>query len=217
MLLSQVDAPVETLSPAMLMIEEFSHRALNDYTGAIGMLHVAANKLGDPIARAALQDAAKSLHDRAQTFRVLRAPREEGPLNLADYLEIVCQTLSSACLASEGIRLTLIREHIQLPAAQCWRVGLALSELIMNAARHGLRWEAGDIRVEMSQDDFQVCCTVTDNGCPVALAGVGRGRRIISGLVADIGGRAHWSFGPSGVCAALQIPRPSSSIHEFVS
>jgi two-component sensor histidine kinase len=211
MLLSPVSVPEDALSPAMLIIEEFSHRALNDYTGAIGMLHLAATKLGDPAARAALKDAAQSLHDRAQTFRVLRAPSEDGPLDLADYLQTVCQALSSACLAGTGIRLTLIRENIELPADQCWRVGLALSELIMNAARHGLRWEGGDIRVEMSVGDIEVCCAVTDNGCPSAFPGVGRGRRIISALVAGMGGRAHWAFLPGGACATMQIPRPESS------
>ena len=181
------------------------------------MLRGAANELGDSPARAALEDAAQCLHNRAQTFHVLQAPRGQGLLDLADYLEAICKVLSTSCLASAEIRLTLIREIVRLPADQCWCLGLAVTELIMNAARHGLRWQAGDIRVEISLGDFEVCCTVTDNGCPVAIPGVGRGRRIISALVAGIGGRADWSFGPSGACAALQIPRPSSAIHEFAS
>jgi two-component sensor histidine kinase len=217
MLLSPVSAHEDALSPAMLMIEEFSHRALNDYTGAIGMLHLAATNLGDPAARAALKDAAKSLHDRAQTFRVLRAPSEEGPLNLADYLQTVCKTLSSAYLTGAGIRLTLVRETIKLPADQCWRIGLALSELIMNAARHGLQWEKGEIRVEMSVGDIEVCCAVTDNGCPPAFPGLGRGTRIISALLAGMGGRADWAFGPDGACATVQIPRPARPALDFAT
>jgi two-component sensor histidine kinase len=209
MSLSQSPASVaeDRLSPALLMIEEFSHRAVNDYTGAIGMLRVAAKDLGDPAARAVLSNAAQCLHDRAQTFRVLQAPRGQGSLDLADYLQSVCQALSTACLANTGIRLTLVRETIRLPAEQCWRLGLALTELILNAARHGLKWGEGDIRVEMTVGDVDVCCAVTDNGCPAPSTDAGRGRRIISALVSDIGGRADWSFGPSGVRAALQIPR----------
>jgi two-component sensor histidine kinase len=210
-------AAEDGLSPTLLMIEEFSHRALNDYMGAIFMLRGAANEVGDSAARTALGDAAQCLYNRAQTFHALKAPRGQGLLDLADYLDAICEVLSTSCLASAGIRLTLIRENVHLPVDQCWCLGLAVTELIMNAARHGLRWEAGDIRVEMSLGDFEVCCTVTDNGCPVALPGIGCGRRIISALVACIGGQANWSFGPSGVCAALQIPRPSSSIHEFAS
>jgi two-component sensor histidine kinase len=217
MLLSPASAPENALSPAMLMIEEFSHRALNDYTAAICMLRLAADKHSDPAARAALKDAARSLHDRAQTFRVLQAPSRKGPLNLADYLQTVCQTLSSACLAGAGIRLTLIRENIELPADQCWRIGLALTELIMNAARHGLQWDEGDIRVEMSVGDIEVCCAVTDNGAPPAFPGVGRGRRIISALVAGMGGRADWTFGPQGACASMQIPLPDSAILDFAA
>jgi two-component sensor histidine kinase len=209
------EAEEDRLAPALLMLEEFSHRALNDYTRAVCMLDIAAEKLGDSAARAALEGAAQSLHDRAQTFRALQAPRGEGPLELADYLETVCKVLSTSCLASAGIQLTLVRENVRLPADQCWCLGLAVTELIMNAARHGLRWGAGDICVEMSVGDTEVCCTVTDNGWPSALPGVGRGRRIISALVAGIGGRADWNFRPSGVCAALQIPRLSNVATDF--
>jgi hypothetical protein len=51
------------LSPALLMIEEFSHRALNYYTGAICMLRGAAAELGGSAARAALEDAAQCLNN----------------------------------------------------------------------------------------------------------------------------------------------------------
>lgn len=210
-------AAEDGLPPSLLMIEELSHRALNDYTCTISMLRLAADETGDSSARTALIDAAQSMHERAQTFRALSAPQGRGPLDLADYLETVCKVLSTSCLASAGIRLTLIRESVCLPADHCWCLGLAVTELIMNAARHGLRWDAGDIRVEMSVSDIEICCAVTNSGCSVAFPRVGRGRRIISALVAGIGGRADWSFGPGGVCAALQIPRPSSSIRDFAS
>jgi two-component sensor histidine kinase len=219
MSLSPTSARAEDgLSPALLMIEELSHRALNDYTCVISMLRLAADKTGDSSARTALIVAAESMHGRAQTFRALQAPaRGQGPIGLADYLESVCKALSTSSLATAGIRLTLIRENVRLPADQCWRLGLAVTELIMNAARHGLRWGTGEIWVGMSVDDIEVCCTVTDNGRPTTLPGVGRGRRIISALVAGIGGRGDWSFGPSGVCAALQVPRPSGPIHDLAS
>ena len=219
MSISQNSASAEDgLSPALLMIEELSHRVLNDYTCTISMLLLAANKTGDSSARTALIDAAQSMYDRAQTFRALQAPaRGQGPLDLAEYLETVCKVLSTSWLASAGIRLTLIRENVRLPADQCWRLGLAVTELITNAARHGLGWGTGEICVEMLVGDIEVCCTVTDNGRSTALPGVGRGRRIISALVAGIGGRADWSFGPSGACAALQIPRPSGPIHDLAS
>jgi two-component sensor histidine kinase len=219
MSLSQTSARAEDgLSPALLMIEELSHRALNDYTCVISMLRLAADKTGDSSARTALIVAGESMHGRAQTFRALQAPaRGQDPIDLADYLESVCKALSTSSLASAGIRLTLIRENVRLPADQCWRLGLAVTELIMNAAGHGVRWGTGEIWMGMSVDDIEVCCTVTDNGRPTKLPGVGRGRRIIPALVAGIGGRADWSFGPSGVCAALQVPRPSGPIHDLAS
>jgi two-component sensor histidine kinase len=206
------------LSPALLMIEELSHRAVNDYTRTICMLRLAARDACDSIARTALINAAESLQERARTFHVLQAPAPgQGPLDLAEYLGTVCNVLSSACLASAGITLILIRENVRLPADHCWCLGLAVTELIMNAAGHGLKWGRGEICVRMSVGDIEVCCTVTDNGRPTASPAAGRGRRIISALVAGLGGRADWSFSPSGVRAALQVPLPSRAIPEFAS
>jgi len=210
-------ASEDRLPAALLMIEELSHRALNDYTSTISMLRLAADEAGDSGARTALIDAAQSMHERAQTFRALSAPQGHVPLDLADYLETVCNVLSTSCLASAGIRLTLTRESVRLPADCCWCLGLAVTELITNAARHGLGWDEGDIRVEMSVSDIEVCCAVTNSGCAVAFPRVGRGHRIITALVAGIGGRADWSFGLGGVCAALRIPRASRSPPDFAS
>ena len=53
---NSASAAEDGLSPALLMIEEFSHRALNDYMGAICMLRGAADEVGDSAARAALAD-----------------------------------------------------------------------------------------------------------------------------------------------------------------
>ena len=51
---NSASAAEDGLSPALLMIEEFSHRALNDYMGAICMLRGAADEVGDSAARVEL-------------------------------------------------------------------------------------------------------------------------------------------------------------------
>jgi hypothetical protein len=87
----------------------------------------------------------------------------------------------------------------------------------MSGARHRLRWCTSEISVGMSVGDIEVCCIVTDNGRATALPGVGCGRRIFPALVADIGERADWRFGPRTVHAALQIPAAPNSIRDLAS
>jgi two-component sensor histidine kinase len=210
--MSPAHAPVETagedLFSALALVEEFSHRVLNDYARAVSTLRVAANQLGDPLARTTMMNTAQTLQNRAETFRVLQAQWGDEQEELGDYLECLCQTISTASLASAGIRLTFVRQTVQLPAQQCWCIGLAIAELITNSARHGLKWGGGEIFVEMSVGESDVRCTVRDSGNTNATLFEGRGRRIISTLVARFGGRADWIAGREGVSAIVQLPRP---------
>jgi hypothetical protein len=70
------------LSPVLLMIEEFSYHALNDYMGAICMLHDAANEVGDSTARAALgcNNASPGQNSSYRTA-ILRSRREHSTLS----------------------------------------------------------------------------------------------------------------------------------------
>jgi two-component sensor histidine kinase len=198
---------------AWLLVEEITHRVANDYTTAIGSISRAASRCSNADARTALAGAARILLGHADIHRALQPPLSPGPTDLSVYLRALCGAIARAHLADRNIHLTLVEEAIEIGAEQCWRVGMIVSELITNAARHGFRQRGGSIIVELSTPDDAVQCVVTDDGRSFNPK-PGRGTRITSALARELGGRIDWHFAPSGTTALLHFPsdRPASAL-----
>ncbi len=196
-------------APPLFMVEEITHRVLNEYTEAIASLTLAAASTPDIRSQGVLRSAAVRLRAQAEAHRALQAPVHDGPVDLADYLTRLCACLTDAQLAERGVRLTLSADEVWLDAGQCWRVGLIVAELIRNATRHGFSGGPGAIRVDVGVGLGRVACRVSDDGCASSPTGGGRGRRLVETLAADLGGWVDWDFSPAGCCARLAFPQAS--------
>jgi two-component sensor histidine kinase len=201
---SQVPANGQTIDP-YLLAEEITHRIANEYAAAIGSLSLVAARCPNLETKSALASAAGRLFDYAEAHRALLPPYVESPVDLGNYLRALCCAMVRARLAERNISLTLKEETIRLEAHPCWRVGMIVSELITNAARHGLRNRAGGIIVELAARDGAVECQVTDNGDWVNPK-PGRGTQITRALALELGGQIEWEFGPCGTTALLRFP-----------
>jgi two-component sensor histidine kinase len=189
-----------------LLVEEITHRVANEYTAAIASISRAASRCANIDARTALAGAARRLLEYAEIHRALQPPLATGPIDLSLYLRGLCGAIVRGGLAERNIDLTLVEEAIEIEAQKCWRVGMIVSELITNAARHGLQYRGGSIIVEISSSDGGVQCLVTDNGRSINPK-PGRGTRITRALARELGGRIDWYFGQSGTTVLLHFPR----------
>jgi two-component sensor histidine kinase len=192
---------------ALHLVEEFSHRVINEYTEAILSLSVAAHRSTNPAARETLDGAAERLRAYAAAHRALLPPASSGPLNLADYVGDLCATLTKAAPAEMRVRVTLETDDVWLDAERCWRIGLILAELMRNAMRHGLRGGPGEVAIRVADELDQVVCLVSDDGCAVENPTPGRGQRLIRSLAVELGGDVDWRFTPQGSMARLQAPK----------
>ncbi|MER9756562.1 sensor histidine kinase [Mesorhizobium sp. M0166] len=190
---------------ALHLAEEISHRVIDEYTEAIAILSSAAS-LMDVTAEPALRRAVDRLQAMAEAHRSLLVPITEEYIDLGHHVGTLCSSLSRASLSEQGIRLTVATDEIQLDPARCWRVGLIISELIRNAARHSLKDGRGSIRVTLNRNGSSVSCVVCDNGCPASDLSEGRGRRLIRGLTAELGGIVEWKFTQCGSFAGVRFP-----------
>ena len=190
----------------LLLVEEISHRVINEYTQAIAGIRLAARKVASNEAQMALAAAASRLLSFAEAHRALQAPVLSGNVDLIDTLSRLCATISVARLEERGIRLTLSGASASLAAERCWRVGLIVSELITNSMRHSLRGGPGNIRVEIEVNDQTVICRVIDDGCGKGTIKPGRGFDVVTGLASEIGGGVGWCFAPSYTSAKLIFP-----------
>jgi two-component sensor histidine kinase len=201
--------PATALPPPLYLIEEISHRVLNEYTAAIGDVSLAAAKSASAQARATLNEVAERLRVHAQAHRALLAPDDDRAVDLAEYLTKICSSLSKALLAERRIRLLAEMDEVRMDSGRSWRIGLIVSELIRNAVRHGLAGRSGYIRVVLSKTFGCVRCIVSDNGRAVTELQPGRGRRLVESLAAELGGTASWRFAPGGCLVEVEIPDPT--------
>jgi two-component sensor histidine kinase len=192
------------------LVDEISHRVVNEYTEAICALGRAARAAHDSQAQRALTSAATRLRAQVEAHRALQAPVADGPIDLAGYLGQLCACLAQAPLAENGIWLRVTADEVWLDADRCWRVGLIVAELVRNAARHGLSGVAGAaIWVVVEDAAEHVRCSVCDNGAGSPGMGAGRGQRLVQALAAELDGSVAWTFAPNGCRAVLEFRRPS--------
>jgi len=196
-------AQAPSQSPVVHLLEEFSHRVLNEYTVAIGDLSVAASRSASERARSALYRAAERLRLHADAHRALLAPRGLAMMELSSYLDGVCASTCKALLGRREIRLIADMDTVWLDPGRCWRIGLIVAELLRNAVRHG---QAGCVEVMLSSNAHGISCIVIDNGRGAEAAAPGRGCRLVQTLAGEMGGEIFWRFTPRGCVAELRMP-----------
>ena len=194
----------------LLYVAELLHRVSNEYASAISLASVAASGSSSPEVRTALEPVIELLAQLVKAHRVLSPPTVESAADLGGYLTQLCQAKAEAELERRGTTLRLaVVSPVALDNVRCWRVGLIVSELITNAARHGLPSGPGEICVLLAADAGQVVCRVSDNGSAAATITPGLGTRIVDALAAELDGRVERRFGETGATITLTFPAQS--------
>ncbi len=181
-----------------LLVGEITHRVVNEYALVISSLSLVAAGSANREAKATILEATRRLRDFANAHRALQEPVLSGPTDLAEYLRGICSAMVRANLNERGVRLTLIEQQVELEPKRCWHVGLIVSELIVNAMRHGFGGGSGSIVVEIRAANGEIQCQVADDGHFSADPRLGRGSIIIEALARELGGYIKRQFGVEG-------------------
>jgi two-component sensor histidine kinase len=189
-----------------LLLEELNHRITNEFAALIAIVSRAATASGNDDVKRALRGVAQLLHDYARVQRALRPPDRETLVNAEGYLSELCRSISRSKLDHMNIDLVLAATPLLLDSVRCWRLGMIVSELITNAARHAFAGRPGTIRVELLRTGGFIKCTVSDNGSAPAHVQPGRGLRIVEELSKALDGRFARKFGSAGTTAILIFP-----------
>ena len=200
-------------SQPWLLLQEMTYRVRNEYGLAISALSLAAAKAPNSEAKGAIGAAVNRLLEYAELHQALQWPVGRDHVDLSVHLSKLCRTISRSLLAHRDISLTLFEDFVELDGECCWKIGLIVSELVTNAAKHafGDGADAGAIRVELLCVDDDIQCTVYDNGKCVAAPRAGRGSEIVAALAKNLGGSVTWKFGNDGTRATLRFTRDQGS------
>src|SRR5579863_5454172 len=200
---------VEDVSPlreAHLLLREYSHRTNNEFASAISIISMAALRATTDEAKCTLTAVKERLFCYAQVHQALEMPESSVRIDGAAYIRELCRAISRSKLASQGIELILKEKTFQIQSERCWRLGLIVSELIANSARHAFVGKGGVIRIEVLPSASFVECRVADEGRSEPGARPGHGLRIVTALAHSLGGRFKQNFGPKGTASILVFP-----------
>jgi two-component sensor histidine kinase len=138
----------------------------------------------------------------------------------ASYLQELCFCIAKYRLNRLAIHVLFSADDLRLEGERCWKLGLIVSELLTNVARHA-QFDAIDpeLRVELMLAGNVVKCRVSDNGSTPEAIRRGRGLSIVGELADGLGGRVDASCAADGACFLLTFPltdaeqRAAGAIH----
>src|SRR6516162_10034514 len=115
--------------------------------------------------------------------------------------------MSRSKLDRMNIHLLLSADTMPLQSERCWRLTLAVYELVTNAVRHAsFAGRDGEIQIKLMRAGSWVNCRVTDNGSGLGRIKPGRGLRIVGELAKSLGGRIDHTFGTTWTSFTLDLP-----------
>jgi two-component sensor histidine kinase len=189
------------------LLRELNHRTKNELTSAIYAVSSKAVQSDSVAVKAALLDVVDLLHQCGDVHRALHMPDQGRLTDAARYLQQLCFSITKYRLDRLAIRVLFSADDLRLEGERCWKLGLIVSELLTNAARHA-QFDARhpELRVELRLAGHVVKCRVADNGSAPEPIRRGRGLAIIGELASSLGGRVHTSSAAEGSSFLLTFP-----------
>jgi two-component sensor histidine kinase len=190
-----------------LLLRELNHRINNELTSAIYAVSAKAVQSDSVAVKAALLDVVDLLHQCADVHRALHMPDQGRLTDAARYLQQLCFAITKYQLDRLAISVLFSADDLRLEGERCWKLGLIVSELLTNVARHA-QFDARhpELRVELMLAGNVVKCRVSDNGSASEPIRRGRGLAIIGELAGSLGGRVHTSCAAEGSSFLLTFP-----------
>lgn len=197
-----------------LMLSEFEHRVKNNFTIVAGMLDIQRRRVSDPAAADALGAAMMRVDSIARAHRHLYRDGRGSEVNVKDYLEDLCATLSDALLLRGGVTLDCDVDSAPVQRDHAVSIGLIVNELVTNAAKHAFEGrERGRIAVSWKRrPEGGWRLTVTDDGVGMPLGGKparkdgGLGQRLIEAFAHQVGGTLTTDSDKAGTQVTMNVP-----------
>jgi two-component system, sensor histidine kinase PdtaS len=205
-------------APEFLLLRESHHRLMNSFAFMGAYLRLHSDATTGTLPSVAVARLAEMITAQGKLHQCLALRQRREPIPFNDYITRLCRCLSDAVLHPFGITYDLVADAGYLSAWQCERLGLALTELAMNAVKHGFHGRSdGKICIETRRRGERWHCVVADNGCwadPVSRNKVGDawnsdlavGSQIVESLVGTLGGTKVAHLTPTGTIVVMTFP-----------
>lgn len=175
-----------------LLLGEVNHRAANSLQLVASFVYLQAQAVRDPKARAALVETRARILAVSRVHQRLYSDDSVEGVELKAYIESLTEGLADAFQAG-GRRLSVEAETARVPPDRAVAVGVALVELVSNAAKYAYAdGVPGDIRVRLSRANGLLMLDVEDDGAGfdprVKAKGSGLGMKVVRAMAAKLDG-----------------------------
>jgi len=194
-----------------VLLEEMQHRVVNSLQIIASIILIKARTVTSEETRLHLQDT----HSRVMSIAVLqehlRAPGIGGSIELVPYLAKLCDALATSMIGdTRPIVLKVCGDGGSAMSREAECLGLIVTELVMNALKHGFPDDRQDGRITVGYavagTDWKL--SVADNGIGrpdgvFAQAKTGLGTSIIKALAQQLGAQVETLAGPQGTTVSV--------------
>jgi two-component sensor histidine kinase len=201
-----LDADRPPTSNDYLLVRELTHRINNEFASMIGLVSLAAARSTCDEVKNALTGVMNLLYNYAGGHRALEMPTYSTVIDASGYIRVLCQSIQRTKLDHRDIELVFVEHPLHMSSEQCWKLGMIVSELITNSARHAFDDRGGTIRMELSSSGRFAECSVMDNGSSRGCHGRGQGLKIVEALAKELNGEIAHRFGAEGALSKLIFP-----------
>jgi two-component sensor histidine kinase len=189
------------------LLDELNHRIKNELASVINLVSFKAIWTDNADAKEELSNVVDLLHQHVEVHSILTMPDRDGLVDAGEHLRKLGLAMSRCKLDRMNIHLLLSIDRLALESERCWRLALAVYELVTNAVRHAcFDGHDGEIKIKLMRSASGVNCRVTDNGSGLGRIKPGRGLRIVGELAKSLGGRMGHTFGTTWTSFVLDFP-----------
>ena len=131
------------------LLDELNHRIKNELASVINLVTFKAVWTDNVDAKEELSNVVDLLHQHVQVHSILTMPDGDTLVDAGEQLRKLGLAMSRSKLDRMNIRLVLSAEILPLESERCWRLALAIYELVTNAVRHAcFDGRDGEIKIE---------------------------------------------------------------------
>ena len=178
-----------------LLLREAGHRMKNDLATLAALVRLQERSMRDPLVRSALASTADRIHVLARVHERLHLSEgRSAVIDVADFIQELCNDLKAAQFALRPILLTVQVERHVLPLERTVPIGLIINELLTNCLKYAFPDDqSGTITVDFHCSGERFRLSIIDDGIGLPMPSgsqtfAGLGTRLIRSMAAQLGG-----------------------------
>ncbi|MEN3974608.1 histidine kinase dimerization/phosphoacceptor domain -containing protein [Emcibacter sp. SYSU 3D8] len=190
----------DMLQQSKMLLQEMQHRVANSLQIIASILMLKARRVQSEETRLHLRDAHQRVMSVAAVQEQLQASAHGDSIELAPYLNRLCETLAGSMIGDARPIALLVRAQAGTALShEAVSIGLIVTELVINALKHAFPDDTPGAEIIVSYDtnDTGWRLSVTDNGCGKAPAADGAKAGLGTSLVDALSNQLDASVGVS--------------------